>query len=580
MIPSNTAVPKYFAEWREKVNSGIIPVCQKVLRQMDRIQFLIDSPDYYFDNDAVEGWIDFCENELVLTNGGDMTILESFKLWAEDALGWYVLVEKEEYVPFVSRPGGRIVTKKEFRKLTKKQYIIVSRGNAKTMYLYDMHAYELTMLDKTTHQLVLAPTEALAWETMSPFVTSISIAKGPLMKFFADGSQYASNSRARRRTIAKSGKGIRNFMNNSYMEFRPMGINKVQGFRGDLATVDEWLSNPIREDPINAIEQGCSKNPEYLIIAASSEGTIRNGPGDTIKMYLDDILNGKIFNPEVSIWWYCQDDISEVGKPETWLKSNPNLGYTIEYSAIQRDVQLAEDSPSTRNDIIAKRFGIPMEGITFFFTYEETLPHMPTSYSGMVCAVGLDASRGDDFWAVDFLFPGANNVVGLDTLCFITQSTLDQLDVAQRAKYDEFIAEGSLIVMNDKILKPDEVFDLVLQYMTENQYYPEAFGYDPYNAELFVQRWERSFGHSRIEKVIQGARTESVPLGQLKALAHDRALCFHKKIISFTMGNACVWEDTNGNRKLFKQRRDQKIDCVSAAVDALVAYTRHRDRFE
>lgn len=580
MVPSNTAMPKYFSAWRDKVNSGVIPVCERIRQQIARIEYLIDSPEFYFDNDAVEGWISFIEDELVLTNGGDISVLESFKLWAEDVLGWYILVDKEEYVPFTNRPGGRFVARKEFRRLTKKQYLIISRGNAKTMYLEFMQAYELTMLDKTTHQLVLAPTEALAWETMSPFLTALSIAKGPLLKFFSEGSRYATNSKARRRSLAKSGKGIRNFINNSYMEFRPMGINKVQGFRGTMATVDEWLSNPIREDPINAIEQGCSKNPEYLIIAASSEGTVRNGPGDTVKMYLSDILTNKIYDPSVSIWWYCQDDISEVGRPETWLKSNPNLGYTIEYSAIQKDVELAEVSPSTRNDIVAKRFGIPMEGITFFFTYEETLPHLPTDYSGMICSVGLDASRGDDFWAVDFLFPGSNGMMGLDTLCFITQTTLEQLDIAQRAKYDEFIAEGSLIVMNDRILKPDEVFELVVQYITEKRYYPVCFGYDPYNAELFVDRWCRTFGHSRVEKVIQGARTETVPLGQLKALAHDKALCFHQKIISFTMGNACVWEDTNGNRKLFKQRRDQKIDCVSAAVDALVAYTRHRDQFE
>lgn len=580
MMPSNTAVPKYFAAWRDKVESGAIPVCNKVRLQMQRIQYLIDSPDYYFDNDAVEGWISFIEDELVLTNGGDITVLESFKLWGEDALGWYVLVEKEEYVPFTARPGGRFIVKKEFRRLTKKQFLIISRGNAKTMYLEFMHAYPLCMIDRTTHQLVLAPTEALAWETMSPFITALSISKGPLLKFFAEGSSHATNSRARRRSISKQGKGIRNFTNNSYMEFRPMGINKVQGFRGDLATVDEWLSNPIREDPINAIEQGCSKNPEYLIIAASSEGTIRNGPGDTIKLYLSDLLNGKYFNPSVSIWWYCQDDISEVGKPETWLKSNPNLGQTVFYSAIQDDVKLAEEAPANRNDIIAKRFGIPMEGLTVFFTYDETIRHTPTDYSGMACAVGLDASRGDDFWAVDFLFPSGSGMFGLDTLCFITQSTMDNLDISQRAKYEEFVEEGSLVVMNDKILKPDEVFELTLQYMTDKRYYPACIGYDTYNAELFMQHWVRSFGHSRVEKVIQGARTESVPLGQLKSLARDRALCFHQKIIEFTMRNACVWVDTNGNRKLFKQNRDQKIDCVSAAVDAMVAYTRHRDQFE
>lgn len=580
MTPSNVAIPKYFSEWRAKVDAGLIPVNSKILKEIERIQYLIDSPEYYFDNDAVEGWISFCEDELTLANGGDVELTEPFKLWAEQALGWYEVIEKQEYVPFKARPGGRFVLKREFKRLIKRQYLIVSRGNAKTMYLEFMHAYPLCRMDQTTDQLVIAPTEAQAWETMNPFQTALLRAKGPLLKFLTAGSKYATNDKSRSLKLGKSGKGIRNFVTNSYMSFRPLSINKVQGFRGNMATVDEWLSQPIREDPINAVEQGASKNPEYLIIAASSEGTVRNGPGDSIKMELDDILDNKLFAPWVSIWWYKQDDISEVGMPETWLKSNPNLGITVEYSVIQKDVELAEASPSKRNDIIAKRFGLPMEGITYFFTYEETIPHNPTNYSGMMCSVGLDASRGDDFWAVVFLFPGENGVVGLDTICFITQTTLDQLDVAQRAKYDEFISEGSLIVMNDKILKPDEVFDITVQYIEDHEYYPCSFGYDPYNAELFVNRWERTYGHSAVEKVVQGCRTESVPLGQLKALAHDRALCFHKKIIQFTMGNACVWEDTNGNRKLYKQRREEKIDCVSAAIDALVAYTRNRNRFE
>lgn len=580
MTPSNVAIPKYFSEWRSKVDSGMIPVNDKIRKEMDRIQYLIDSPEYYFDNDAVEGWISFCEDELTLANGGDVELTEPFKLWAEQALGWFEVIEKQEYVPFKTRPGGRFVLKREFKRLIKRQYLIVSRGNAKTMYLEFMHAYPLCRMDQTTDQLVIAPTEVQAWETMNPFQTALLRAKGPLLKFLTAGSRYATNDKSRSLKLGKSGKGIRNFVTNSYMSFRPLSINKVQGFRGNMATVDEWLSQPIREDPINAVEQGASKNPEYLIIAASSEGTVRNGPGDSIKMELDDILDNKLLAPWVSIWWYKQDDISEVGMPETWLKSNPNLGITVEYSVIQKDVELAEASPSKRNDIIAKRFGLPMEGITYYFTYEETLPHMPTDYSGMMCAVGLDASRGDDFWAVDFLFPGSNGVFGLDTLCFVTRATLDMLEPAQRAKYDEFIAEGSLVIMEDKILKPDEVFDLAVQYMEDHQYYPCAFGYDPYNAELFVDRWGRTYGHSAIEKVVQGCRTETVPLGQLKSLAHERALCFHKKIIQFTMGNACVWEDSNGNRKLYKQRREEKIDCVSAAVDAMVAFTRNRNRFE
>lgn len=580
MIPSNTAVPKYFAAWREKVECGAILVNEKIRKEMNRIQFLIDSPEYYFDNDAVEGWISFCEQELTLPNGGDVEVLESFKLWAEEALGWYKVVESEEYIPFTARPGGRFVTKRDFVRLINRQYLIVSRGNSKTVYDEFMHAYRLTDMRKTSHQLVVAPTEAQARETIAPFQTALTRSRGPLFKFLTDGSKYATNDRARSLKIGTSGKGIRNFVTNSFMEFRPMAINKVQGFRGDFATVDEWLSQPIREDPINAIEQGASKNPEYLIIATSSEGTVRNGAGDSVKMELEDILNGNTFAPWVSIWWYMQDSLDEVGKPETWIKSNPNLGITVQASTIARDVALAESSPSKRNDIIAKRFGIPMEGITYFFTYEETIPHPPTNYDGMMCAVGLDASRGDDFWAVDFLFPGSNGVMGLDTICFITQTTMDQLDIAQRAKYETFIQEGSLIVMNDRILKPDEVFDLTVQYIEDHRYYPCAFGYDPYNAELFVNRWERTFGHSAVEKVIQGCRTETVPLGQLKSLAHDRFLCFHKQIIQFTMGHACVWEDTNGNRKLYKKNREEKIDCVSAAVDALVAYTRHRDKFE
>lgn len=579
MIPSNVAVPKYFAAWREKVENGTILVNENIRKEMGRIQRLIDSPDYYFDNDAVEGWIDFCENELTLPNGGDVKVLETFKLWAEQALGWYRIVENQEYVPFTNRPGGRFVIKREFVRLTNIQYLIISRSNAKTIYLQFMHSYRITDMRRTTHQLVIAPTEALARETINPFVTALSRSKGPLFKFLTQGSRYASNDRARSLKIGTSGKGIKNFVTNSFMEFRPMAISKVQGFRGDFATIDEWLSQAIREDPINAISQGASKNQEYLIIAASSEGTVRNGAGDSIKMELQDILDGKIDAPWVSIWHYCQDSIDEVGKPETWIKSNPNIGLTVQSSAIARDVEIAERYPAKRNDIIAKRFGIPMEGISYYFTYEETIPHQPTNFDGMVCAVGLDASRGDDFWAVDFMFPGSNNTMGLDSLCFITETTYAQLDVAQRVKYDEFIEEGSLIVMNDRILKPDEVFDLTVQYIEDHHYYPCAFGYDPYNADLFVQRWERTFGHAAVEKVIQGFRTETVPLGQIKSLAHDRALIFHRKIIQFTMEHACVWEDMNGNRKLYKKARDEKIDCVSAAMDALVAYTRHRDKF-
>lgn len=579
MEPSNTDVPKYYEEFRYQVESGLIPVCENIRKEMNRIEYLIQSPDYYFDNNAIEGWVDFCENELTLANGGDVKMLQSFKLWAEQALGWFTIRETEEYVPFVSRPGGRLVVKREFIPLTHEQYIIISRGNAKTMYLEFMHAYPICRMDVTTHQLVVAPSEALARETLAPFQTAIVNPKGPYLSFLAEGSRYASNSRARSVKIANTSKGIRNYITNSLMEFRPMSIPKVQGFRGNFATVDEWLSQPIREDVVNAISQGASKNDNYLVIAASSEGTVRNGAGDNVKMRLMNILNGKIFDPSVSIWYYRMDDIEQIKDKNLWILANPNLGITIKSSAIEHDLLVAESDPSKKNDILAKRFGIPMEGITYFFTYEETLPHEKTNFDGLPCSVGLDASRGDDFWAVDFLFPNDNTSMGLDTLCFITQSTYDQLLDSQKQKYSEFIAEGSLIIMNGSIIRPDDVFELTIRYIEEHGYYPISFGYDPYNAEKFVDMWSRSFGHSCVEKVVQGCRTESVPLGQLKSLAHDRALYFHHKIVQYCMGNACTWTDTNGNRKLFKQKREDKIDVVAAAMDALVAYTRHRDKF-
>jgi phage terminase large subunit-like protein len=581
MALSNTAVPKYYGKFRDAVIRGEIPVCKEVSMEMNRIDDLIANPGVYYDDKAVDGFVEFCENELTLTDGSDLKLLDSFKLWAEQVFGWYYFVERSVYEPYPDNHGGRYVRKKIKKRLIQKQYLIVARGAAKSMYGSCIHSYFLTVDTSTTHQLTTAPTMPQADEVLSPIRTAIARARGPLFQFMTEGSlQNTTGSRANRVKLAATKKGIENFMTASLLEIRPMSIDKLQGRRDRVATVDEWLSGDIREDPIGAIEQGASKQDDYLIIAMISEGTVRNGSGDTIKMELMDILKGDYYNPHVSIWWYKLDDIKEVNDPSMWLKANPNLEKTVTYETYQLDVERAENAPASRNDILAKRFGIPMEGYTYFFTYEETLPHKRRSFWSLPCALGADLSQGDDFCAFTFLFPLKNGVFGVKTRSYITSLTLSKLQLAMRNKYEQFIKEGSLLVLEGTVLDMMEVYDDLDQHIIETGYDIRCFGFDPYNAKEFVTRWESENGPYGIEKVIQGAKTESVPLGELKKLSEERMLIFDEDLMSFAMGNSIVLEDTNGNRKLLKKRADQKIDNVSALMDAYVAYKANKDAFE
>ena len=581
MALSNTATPIYYGKFRDAVIRGEIPVCREISMEMNRIDDLIANPGIYYDDQAINGFIDFCENELTLTDGGDLHLLDSFKLWAEQVFGWYYFVERSVFEPSPDGHGGRYVTKKIKKRLINKQYLIVARGAAKSMYGSLIQNYYLNVDVTTTHQITTAPTMKQAEEILSPMRTSITRAKGPLFKFLTEGSiQNTTGSKANRTKLASTKKGIENFLTGSLCEIRPMNINKLQGLRCKIATVDEWLSGDIREDVIGAIEQGASKLDDYLIIAMSSEGTVRNGSGDTIKMELMEILKGEYINPHVSIWYYKLDEVEEVADPRTWLKANPNLGKTVTYETYQLDVERAEKAPAVRNDILAKRFGIPMEGYTYFFTYDETLPHRRRDFWGMPCAMGADLSQGDDFCAFTFLFPLRDGSFGIKTRNYITDKTLHKLPGAMRLKYDEFMREGSLIVLEGTVLDMEEVYEDLDAHIVEREYDIRCFGFDPYNARAFVERWERENGPFGIEKVIQGARTESVPLGELKKLAEERMLLFDEELMTFAMGNCITLEDTNGNRKLLKKRYDQKIDAVAAMMDGYVAYKLNKDAFE
>ena len=581
MALSNTATPIYYGKFRDAVIRGEIPVCKEISMEMNRIDDLIANPGIYYDDQAINGFIDFCEQELTLTDGGDLHLLDSFKLWAEQVFGWYYFVERSVFEPSPDGHGGKYVTKTIKKRLINKQYLIVARGAAKSMYGSLIQNYYLNVDVSTTHQITTAPTMKQAEEILSPARTAITRAKGPLFKFLTEGSiQNTTGSKANRTKLASTKKGIENFLTGSLLEIRPMNINKLQGLRCKVATVDEWLSGDIREDVIGAIEQGASKLDDYLIIAMSSEGTVRNGSGDTIKMELMDILKGDYINPHVSIWYYRLDEIEEVGDPNTWMKANPNIGKTVTYETYQLDVERAEKNPAVRNDILAKRFGIPMEGYTYFFTYEETLPHRRRDFWGMPCALGADLSQGDDFCAFTFLFPLRDGSFGIKTRNYITDKTLRKLPGAMRLKYDEFMREGSLIVMEGTVLDMEQVYDDLDAHIIEREYDVRCFGFDPYNARAFVERWERENGPFGIEKVIQGAKTESVPLGELKKLAEERMLIFDEELMTFTMGNCITLEDTNGNRKLLKKRYDQKIDAVAAMMDGYVAYKLNKDAFE
>ena len=582
MALSNTATPIYYGKFRDAVMRGEIPVCREISMEMNRIDDLIANPGIYYDDQAINGFIDYCEQELTLTDGGDLHLLDTFKLWAEQIFGWYYFVERSVFEPSPDGHGGRYVTKTIKKRLINKQYLIVARGAAKSMYSSCIQSYFLNVDTSTTHQITTAPTMKQAEEVMSPMRTAITRSKGPLFKFLTEGSlQNTTGSKANRMKLASTKKGIENFLTGSIVEIRPMSINKLQGLRTKIATVDEWLSGDIREDVIGAIEQGASKLDDYLIVATSSEGTVRNGSGDTIKMELMEILRGDYVNPHVSIWFYKLDEIEEVNDPNMWMKANPNLGKTVTYETYQLDVERAEKAPAARNDILAKRFGIPMEGYTYFFTYEETLPtQRKQDFWGMPCALGADLSQGDDFCAFTFMFPLRNGGFGVKTRNYITEKTLRKLPGAMRIKYDEFMSEGSLIVMPGTVLDLDDVYEDLDAHITNMNYDVRCFGYDPYNARAFVERWESENGPFGIEKVIQGARTESVPLGELKKLAEDKALLFDEELMCFTMGNCITLEDTNGNRKLLKKRYDQKIDAVAAMMDAYVAYKLNKDAFE
>ena len=581
MSLSNTATPFYYGQFRDAVIAGEIPVNYWVSLEMNRIDSLIANPGVYYDDEAIKGWIDYCESELTLTDGADLNLLFTFKLWGEQIFGWYYFVERSVYEPNTDGHGGHYVTKNIKKRLVNKQYLIVARGAAKSMYASCIQSYFLNVDTSTTHQITTAPTMKQAEEVLSPIRTSITRARGPLFKFLTEGSiQNTTGSKANRVKLSSTKKGIENFLTGSLLEARPMSIAKLQGLRCKIASVDEWLSGDIREDVVGAIEQGSSKNPDYLIVSTSSEGTVRNGSGDTIKMELMDILKGKYVNPHVSIWYYRLDDIEEVNKPEMWLKANPNLGKTVSYETYQLDVERAENSPAARNDILAKRFGIPMEGYTYYFTYEETLPHRQKNFWGMACALGADLSQGDDFCAFTFLFPLSDGSFGVKTRSYITSMTLMKLPTAMRIKYDEFLKEGSLIVMEGSILDLMDVYEDLDEHITKANYDVRCFGYDPYNAKSFVERWASENGPFGIEKVIQGVKTESVPLGELKKLSEARMLLFDEELMSFTMGNCITIEDTNGNRKLLKKRREQKIDNVAAMMDAFVAYKNNKDAFE
>lgn len=581
MSLSNTATPKYYGQFREAVMRGEIPVCETISLEMNRIDELIANPGIYYDPEPVEGWIRFCENELTLTDGLDLHLLDTFKVWGEQVYCWYYFVERSVYVPNPHGHGGRYVNKRIKQRLINKQYLIVARGAAKTVYGECHQAYGLTVDTSTTHQVTTAPTMKQAEEILSPFRTAIARARGPLFQFLTEGSlQNTTGSKANRTKLASTKKGVENFLTNSLLEVRPMSIAKLQGLQNKYSTVDEWLSGDIREDVIGALEQGASKINDYLIIAMSSEGTVRNGSGDTIKMELMDILKGDYINPHVSIWWYKLDSVDEVGKPEMWLKANPNLGKTVSYETYQLDVDRAEKAPAARNDILAKRFGLPMEGYTYYFTYEETLPHRKRDYWQMPCALGADLSQGDDFCAFTFLFPLPNGAFGVKTRNYISSRTLMKLPAAMRLKYDQFMAEGSLIVLEGTVLDMTEVYEDLDNHISECCYDVRCFGFDPYNAKDFVARWAQENGPFGIEKVIQGAKTESVPLGELKKLAEDRMLLFDEELMTFAMGNCITLEDTNGNRKLFKKRYEQKIDAVAAMMDAYVAYKINREAFD
>ena len=581
MALSNTATPKYYGQFRDAVMRGEIPICKEIAMEMNRIDDLIANPGIWYDDKAVEGWIQYCENELTLTDGEDLHLLDTFKLWGEQIFGWYYFVERSVYVPSPDGHGGRYVKKNIKKRLTTKQYLIVSRGAAKSMYASTIQSYYLNVDTSTTHQITTAPTMKQAEEVMSPIRTSITRAKGPLFKFLTEGSiQNTTGSKANRCKLQSTKKGVENFLTGSLLEIRPMSIDKLQGLRCRIATVDEWLSGDIREDVIGAIEQGASKNDDYLIVATSSEGTVRNGSGDTIKMELMEILKGEYIAPHISIWYYKLDSVEEVANPELWLKAQPNLGKTVSYEVYQLDVERAEKAPSTRNDILAKRFGIPMEGYTYFFTYEETLPHRKRDYWNMACALGADLSQGDDFCAFTFLFPLANGCFGVKTRAYITSLTLHKLPLAMRNKYETFMNEGSLIVMDRTVLDMDQVYEDLDNHIVERNYDVRCFGFDPYNAKDFVARWESENGPFGIEKVPQGAKTESVPLGELKTYAEQKALLFDEELMTFCMGNAITIEDNNGNRKLLKKRYEAKIDCVAAMMDAYVAYKANKEAFE
>lgn len=587
MALSNTATPIYYGQFRDAVMRGEIPVNREISMEMNRIDELIANPGFYYDDEAIDGFIDFCESELTLTNGEDLHLLDSFKLWAEEIFGWYYFIERSVYVPSPDGHGGHYERKRIKKRLVNKQYLIVARGAAKSMYASCIQNFFLNVDTATTHQITTAPTMAQAEEVMSPIRTAITRARGPLYRFLTEGSlQNTTGSKANRCQLASTKKGIQNFLTGSLLEVRPMSIDKLQGLRVKVATIDEWLSGDVREDPIGALEQGAAKeqgsaeNNDYLIVAISSEGTVRNGSGDTIKMELADILKGEYYNPHVSIWWYKLDDIDEVANPEMWLKANPNLGKTVTYETYQLDVERAEKNPAARNDILAKRFGIPMEGYTYFFTYEETLPHRRRDFWKMPCSLGADLSQGDDFCAFTFLFPLSGGAFGIKTRNYITELTLMKLPAAMRAKYDQFMKEGSLIVMSGTVLDMMEVYEDLDNHIAQCEYDVRSFGFDPYNAREFVERWERENGPFGIEKVIQGAKTESVPLGELKKLAEERMLVFDEDLMTYAMGNCITLEDTNGNRKLLKKRYDQKIDAVAAMMDAYVAFKLNREAFE
>lgn len=581
MTLSNTATPIYYGQFRDAVIAGEIPVCREVSMEMNRIDNLIRDPRYYYDDKAVEGYIKFCENELTLTDGSPLNLLDTFKLWAEEVFGWYYFVERSVYEPFEDGHGGRYVLKRKKKRLINKQYLIVSRGTAKSLYASSIQAYGLVVDTETTTQMTMAPTLAQADEVLAPIRTAIARSLGPVFKFLTEGSlQNTTGSKADRVKLSSTKKGIENFLTNSLLEARPMSIDKIQGSRPKYTTIDEWLSGNTREDVVGATEQGASKLDDWLIVATSSEGTVRNGVGDSIKMELMDILKGEYENPHVSIWYYKLDSIQEVADPAMWMKAAPNIGKTVTYETYQLDVERAERVPSARNDILAKRFGLPMEGFTFFFAYEETKVHRHRDFWQLPCAMGADLSQGDDFCAFTFLFPLSKERYGVKTRCYISSDTMNKLSLATRLKYEDFMNEGSLIVLDCVTLDMNEVYDDLDQFIIDKEYDVRAFGYDPYNAKDFVERWQKENGPFGIEKVIQGAKTESVPLGELKKLAENRLLLFDEELMEFCMGNCITIEDTNGNRKLAKQRRDDKIDSVAAMMDAYIAYKLNKDSFE